>query len=299
GKIELHRERASLAEILRSAIETSRPHIEAARHQLTVQWPPGAAPIDAAPVRMAQVFSNLLNNAAKYTRPGGSIDVKVEARPDRYMVHVRDNGVGISPEMLGKIFAPFTQDVHPARRSQGGLGIGLSLVEGLVRLHGGRVEAHSPGLDQGSEFTVRLPRPAGERGASGQAAVRPHVPAAPTSSARRLLVVDDNEDAANTVAELLQMGGNAVEVAGDGTTAVAKVAEFRPDVVLLDIGLPDIDGYEVARRIRKLEGVRQPILIALTGWGQQQDKEAAAAAGFDHHWTKPVDPARLQELSAR
>ncbi|MGZ5270958.1 MAG: ATP-binding protein [Ramlibacter sp.] len=299
GKIELKKEPTNLVHVIGSAVEISRPHIEALHHKLSITFPSESTDLVADPARLAQVFSNLLNNAAKYTRRGGRIDVIVEAYPLELVVRVRDNGTGIEPEMLGKVFGLFTQVTHPTERRQGGLGIGLSLVEGLVRLHGGRVEAHSPGLDQGSEFTVRLPRPAGERGASGQAAARPHVPAAPTSSARRLLVVDDNEDAANTVAELLQMGGNAVEVAGDGTTAVAKVAEFRPDVVLLDIGLPDIDGYEVARRIRKLEGVRQPILIALTGWGQQQDKEAAAAAGFDHHWTKPVDPARLQELSAR
>jgi CheY-like chemotaxis protein len=168
-----------------------------------------------------------------------------------------------------------------------------------VRLHGGRVEAHSPGLDQGSEFTVHLPRSDDSRPAASPHTAAEPTPAPPTTAARRLLVVDDNEDAANTVAELLQMAGNEVAVASDGLSAVEKTREFRPDVVLLDIGLPDINGYEVARRIRKLEGVRQPILIALTGWGQQQDKQAAADAGFDHHWTKPVDPARLLELSGR
>jgi CheY-like chemotaxis protein len=277
----------------------SRPHIESAHHKLSISFPDGPTNLQADPARLAQVFSNLLNNAAKYTRRGGRIDVVVEAEPQELVVRVRDNGTGIQPDMLGKVFGLFTQVTHPTERRQGGLGIGLSLVDGLVRLHGGRVEAHSAGLDQGSEFTVYLPRREAEQAMPQAPRAAAFAPAAPAAGARRLLVVDDNEDAANTVAELLQMSGNEVAVASDGVSAVAKTAEFRPDVVLLDIGLPDINGYEVARRIRKLEGVRQPILIALTGWGQQQDKDAAAEAGFDHHWTKPVDPARLQELSAR
>ena len=300
GKIELKKETTNLVHVINAAVEISRPHIEAAHHKLSITFADEPTNLQADPARLTQVFSNLLINAAKYTRRGGRIDVIVEAHPRELVVRVRDNGTGIEPEMLGKVFGLFTQITHPTERRQGGLGIGLSLVDGLVRLHGGRVEAHSAGLDQGSEFTVHLPRreadsvlPAGPKAAAAPGS------GAPAPGARRLLVVEDNEDAANTVAELLQMSGNEVAVARDGVSAVKQTAEFRPDVVLLDIGLPDINGYEVARRIRKLEGVRQPILIALTGWGQQQDKDAAAAAGFDHHWTKPVDPARLQELSAR
>jgi signal transduction histidine kinase len=301
GKIELKKELTNLVHVIGSAVEMSRPHIEAAHHKLSISFPDESTDLSADPARLAQVFSNLLNNAAKYTRRGGQIDVIVEARADDLAVRVRDNGTGIAPEMLGKVFGLFTQVTHPNERRQGGLGIGLSLVDGLVRMHGGRVEARSAGLEQGSEFTVVLPRLRRERMLPTPAPAA--APAAPdfrgAGGARRLLVVDDNEDAASTVAELLQMGGNEVVIANDGHSAVERTADFRPDVVLLDIGLPDINGYEVARRIRKLEGVRQPILIALTGWGQQQDKQAAAQAGFDHHWTKPVDPARLQELATR
>jgi PAS domain S-box-containing protein len=298
GKIELKKEPTNLVHVINAAVEISRPHIESAHHKLSISFPNEPTDLVADAARLAQVFTNLLNNAAKYTRRGGRIDVIVETQPEDLVVRVRDTGTGIAPEMLGKVFGLFTQVTHPTERRQGGLGIGLSLVEGLVRLHGGRVEAFSAGLDKGSEFVVHLPRLRRERPAAARPPeAAPPVPTQPP--ARRMLVVDDNEDAASTVAELLQMSGNEVQVANDGTTAVAKTAEFRPDVVLLDIGLPDINGYEVARRIRRLEGVRQPILIALTGWGQQQDKEAAAQAGFDHHWTKPVDPVRLQELSAR
>jgi PAS domain S-box-containing protein len=298
GKIELKKEATNLVHVVGAAVEISRPHIEAAHHKLSITFPNESTDLVADPARLTQVFSNLLNNAAKYTRRGGRIEVMVEAEAEELVVRIKDNGTGIAPEMLGKVFGLFTQVTQPSERRQGGLGIGLSLVEGLVRLHGGRVQAFSPGLDQGSEFVVHLPRVRRERpaGAPGPASVAP-APTAPP--ARRVLVVDDNEDAASTVAELLQMGGNEVDVAHDGAGAVARTAEFRPHVVLLDIGLPDFDGYEVARRIRRLQGVRQPVLIALTGWGQQQDKDAAARAGFDHHWTKPVDPARLEELSSR
>ena len=299
GKIELKKEPTNLVHVIGTAVEISRPHIEAAHHKLSIAFPDESTDLVADPARLAQVFSNLLNNAAKYTRRGGRIDVTVEARPDELEVRVKDNGSGIAPEMLGKVFGLFTQAPHPGEGRHGGLGIGLSLVDGLVRLHGGRVEATSPGLDQGSEFIVRLPRHRRESPAAPENAPRESGAPAPVAHARRLLVVDDNEDAAETVAELLRMAGNEVVVVHDGRSAVAQAAEFRPDVVLLDIGLPDFSGYEVARRIRKLEGVRQPILIALTGWGQQQDKEQARQAGFDHHWTKPVDPARLQELSSR
>ncbi|HZY20553.1 MAG TPA: ATP-binding protein [Ramlibacter sp.] len=297
GKVELKKEPTNLVSVIASAVEISRPHIEAAHHKLSISFPDEPTDLVADPARLAQVFSNLLNNAAKYTRKGGRIDLSVEAQPEELVVRVQDNGTGIAPDMLGKVFGLFTQVKQPTERRQGGLGIGLSLVEGLVRLHGGHVEAFSAGLEQGSEFVVRLPRQ--RRAAAARAGIVSPSPAPATQAQRRVLVVDDNEDAASTVAELLQMSGNDVRIANDGATAVARTAEFRPDVVLLDIGLPDFDGYEVARRIRRLEGVRQPILIALTGWGQQQDKDAAARAGFDHHWTKPVDPARLQELSMR
>ncbi|MDB5947531.1 MAG: putative histidine kinase, hybrid, partial [Ramlibacter sp.] len=239
------------------------------------------------------------NNASKYTPHGGDIHVAVESAPLSLVVRISDTGTGIAPGMLKKVFNLFTQVTHPAERRQGGLGIGLSLVEGLVRLHGGTAEARSRGLNQGSEFVVTLPRAP----AAVHAPVRPADPRetapAPGSGSRRILVVDDNVDAATTVAELLEMFGNDVTVAHDGASAVDRTVEFRPDVVLLDIGLPDINGYEVARRIRRLEGVRQPLLVALTGWGQQADKMLASSAGFDQHWTKPVDTLKLKELSTR
>jgi PAS domain S-box-containing protein len=299
GKIELHKERCELAAVLQSAIETSRPHVETAGHELVLRLPAEPIELDADPVRLAQVFSNLLNNAAKFTRPGGAIEVDAKAGPEECTVCVRDNGLGIAPEMLGKVFALFTQVTHPSQRSQGGLGIGLSLVEGLVRLHGGRVEARSDGLGKGSEFMVHLPRgrpaeahqPPSQESAAGSARDEP-------GTRPRVLVVDDNRDAASTLAELLQMMGSEVREAYDGLQAVAAATEFRPDVVLLDIGLPDINGYEVARRIRALAGLAQPRLVALTGWGQEEDKRLAQQAGFDEHWTKPVDPARLQRLTA-
>lgn len=318
GKIELKKERTNLAAILASAVETSRPHIEAARHQLRVCVPPGEnTDLEADPVRLAQVFSNLLNNAAKYTRPGGRIDVGVQCEPQRLVVRVRDNGAGIAPEMLDKVFALFTQGAHPAQRSQGGLGIGLSLVDGLVKLHGGTVEALSAGPDQGCEFVIYLPRSLPIASAQAPAPQEPPLRAsAPAPAAtgqvhpvpaaeggrdaagqrRRILVVDDNKDAAATLAELLEMMDSEVAVAHDGHSAVAEVRRFAPHVVLLDIGLPDITGYDAARLIRALEGVPQPRLIALTGWGQDQDKRMAAEAGFDDHWTKPVDPKRLMGL---
>jgi PAS domain S-box-containing protein len=299
GKIELKKQPADLASILHSAIETSRPHIEAARHKLSVQLPDEAIEVEADAVRLAQVFSNLLNNSAKYTRPGGIIDLIVQIEPERLVVRVRDNGSGIAPEMLGKVFGLFTQITHPSERTQGGMGIGLSLVEGLVRLHGGSVEAHSEGPDMGSEFIVYLPRlkPAATTvPPQGTPQTANAEPAA--GRRRRILVVDDNADAANTLAELLQILGSETSVAHDGLSAVERVVQFTPDVVLLDIGLPDINGYEAARRIRGLEGVPQPRLIALTGWGQEQDKKLAAQAGFDDHWTKPVDSERLQQLAA-
>jgi PAS domain S-box-containing protein len=299
GKIELKKEETNLVTILNSAIETARPHIESAQHRLTLSFPSEPTTLRADPVRLAQVFSNILHNASKYTPHGGEIHVRVETQADSLVVRVRDSGTGIAPDMLKKVFTLFTQVTHPVERRQGGLGIGLSLVEGLVRLHGGSVEANSQGLNRGSEFIVTLPRgtavahhvarPANE----GDAAV------GNGSGSRRILVVDDNVDAATTVGDLLEMYGNEVTLAHDGTSAVDRTREFRPDVVLLDIGLPDINGYEVARQIRRLEGVRQPLLVALTGWGQQADKKLASRAGFDQHWTKPVDSAKLKELSAR
>ena len=297
GKMELKSEVTSLLPILAAAVEMSRPHIEAAQHQLVLSFTNEPTQLLADPARLAQVFTNLLNNAAKYTRPGGRIEVVAEALPTELVVRVRDNGAGIEPAMLDEVFGLFTQVPQADSRRAGGLGIGLSLVQGLVRLHGGRVEARSAGLQQGSEFIVHLPR------LTQGAAVIPPAPgpqeaSRPVHGPRRILVVDDNIDAATTVADLLSMSGTEVDVVHDGCAAVDHTSSFRPDIVLLDIGLPDISGYEAARRIRRLQGVRQPRLIALTGWGQKDDKQMAADAGFDQHWTKPVDPQRLLALTS-
>ncbi len=296
GKLQLKKESVSLVSVLGAAVEMSRPHIEAAHHQLVLDFTSEPALVMADPARLAQVFTNLLNNAAKYTGRGGRIEVSVQSQQDEVQVLVRDNGAGIEPQMLRQVFGLFTQVSPRDDHRAGGLGIGLSLVEGLVRLHGGRVEARSAGLGQGSEFVVHLPR----------LAPAPRVDLASVAPAagegghppRRVLVVDDNVDAATMTADLLAMSGSEVDVVHDGRAAVDHTASFRPDVVLLDIGLPDISGYEAARRIRQLQGVRQPQLIALTGWGQQTDKEQAEQAGFDQHWTKPVDPLRLLSLAS-
>ena len=293
GKIALRKEDADLVTIITNAVEAVRPQIEAARHKLSIALPGGSTRIHADPVRLAQVFANLIGNAAKYTNDGGQIDVGLDATDEEFIVSVRDNGIGIEPELIQNLFHIFRQGSHPLERSDGGLGIGLSLVDGLVRLHGGRVAAYSAGPGQGSEFTVHLPRGGTPTAEPVPAEPAPqHEPAPP----RRVLVVDDNIDGANTVAELLRLMGHEVEVEHDGLGAVSAALRLRPDVVLLDIGLPGIDGYEAARRIRSEEGPTHMKLVALTGWGQDQDKERAFGAGFDLHCVKPVGLEQLQKL---
>jgi PAS domain S-box-containing protein len=299
GKIELKKELISVSDILADAIETCRPQIDASRHTLTVALPEAPTPMRADPTRLAQVFANLLTNAAKYTNPGGRIDVSLDAAPEAYMVRIKDNGIGIAPDMQKRIFSMFAQVSHPLERNQGGLGIGLSLVRGLVKMHGGRVEARSAGLGKGSEFMVSLPHEQNVQASAPAPAPGRADDASPLMgrAARRILVVDDNIDAATTLAEILRMLGNEVSVVHDGLSAVSAASVMRPDVVLLDIGLPGIDGYEAARRIRGTPAGRSVILIALTGWGQPQDVAQARAAGFDRHWVKPVTLAKLKELS--
>jgi PAS domain S-box-containing protein len=300
GKIELKKELGSLTNILKNAIETSRPQIEAGKHKLTVMLPDEPAMLHADPTRLAQVFSNLLTNAAKYTNQGGDILVALECMPGEFVVRVRDTGIGIEPVMLKSVFKMFTQVTHPIERSQGGLGIGLSLVDGLVKMHGGSVEAFSKGAGHGSEFVVRLPRLKEEHAAPAPAQGTPpqlrliENPAQP----KRVLVVDDSVDAATTVAEILRMLGNEVVTVHDGLDAVTTAVSMQPDVIILDIGLPGIDGYEAARRIRAQEGERRrTVLIALTGWGQEDDRRRAYAAGFDQHWVKPVGMEQLKQIS--
>jgi PAS domain S-box-containing protein len=290
GKIELRREVLDLRDVLRAAIESSQPLIDRREHALAVELPGGSAWVDGDPVRLAQVFSNLLTNAAKYTPPGGRIELQLLLVDDSVQVRVSDTGIGIAPELLPRVFALFTQASRANDLDQQGLGIGLYLVEGLVHMHGGSIAADSRGPGQGSRFTVTLPRAPAPATTVPQAA-----PATQTRPRRQVLVVDDNTDAAQTLAELLEILGHATTTAHDGASALAAFQAFEPDVVLLDIGLPDMDGYQVARRIRERGGAHTR-LVALTGWGQAEDKRRATQAGFDMHWTKPVDPARLEEI---
>jgi PAS domain S-box-containing protein len=302
GKIELRKERVPLAEVVRSAVESSGPLIEEFRHTLTVTLPPGPMVLEADPTRLAQVLLNLLNNAAKYTEPGGRIDVRADvaggrdgASPAALEVRIRDNGIGIPKEMLPRVFEMFTQGQHSRDRAQGGLGIGLSLVRGLVRLHGGTVEANSEGPGRGSEFVVRLPLPAQEpHGARMPSASPPSCNGATVHL--RVLIVDDNIDAAESLALLLDMVGHETRTAPDGPTALGTAFTFLPDVVLLDIGLPGMSGYDVARQLRQAPGLSGVLLVAMTGWGQEDDQRRSREAGFDYHLVKPVDANALQQL---
>jgi signal transduction histidine kinase len=295
GKIELRKERVDLSEVLKSAIETSRPLIEECGHQLTVNLPAEPVPLNADLTRLAQVFLNLLNNSAKYTERGGQIWLSAERQDDTVVVRVRDNGAGIPPQMLPRIFEMFTQVDRSLERAQGGLGIGLTLVRRLVEMHGGSVEAHSEGTGKGSEFIVRLfvARNAGlenpSEGSNGG-------DAGPAGRRHRILVVDDNQDAANSLAMLLRMKGHDVRTAYDGLEAVDAAATHKPDVVLLDVGLPRLNGFDVARRIREGESQGHVVLVALTGWGHDEDRRRSKEAGFDHHMVKPADPAALDRV---
>jgi signal transduction histidine kinase/ActR/RegA family two-component response regulator len=297
GRIELRRERVALAAIVDSAVEASQPLIQKRRHQLTVRIPAAPIWLYADATRMAQVLANLIHNAAKYMDQAGRIQLSAERQGEQAVVRIKDTGVGIPAAMLPRIFDMFTQLDSSRDRSEGGLGIGLTLVQSLVELHGGTVEAHSEGQGKGSEFVVRVPAPADLQTAASPAAAHEGAPEA-AGAGRRILVVDDNRDAAETLVLLLQMMGNQVQEAHDGLEAVAAAASFRPEIILLDIGLPGLNGYQAARRIREQDGGSGIVLVALTGWGQDEDRRRSKEAGFDHHLTKPVDLADLQALLA-
>jgi len=295
GKIELRKKPVELSEIVNSAIEVSRPLIEKWGHELTVTMPPRPVCLDADATRLTQVFMNLLNNAAKYTNRGGRIELVATLQGSQVLVSVKDDGIGIPPDMLPRIFEPFAQVERSRERSEGGLGIGLTLVKRLLELHGGDIEVRSKGPGRGSEFIARLPVTSLEAGKpSGVETAEPKAPA----STRRVLIVDDNKDAADSLGILLRMMGNEVHTAHDGLEAVGAAAIFHPEVVLLDIGLPKLSGYEVARRIREQEDGVETLLVAVTGWGQPEDRRRSQEAGFDYHLTKPIDHAVLQELLA-
>ncbi len=296
GKIELRREHVELAAVIQQAVESSRPAIDKFRHALTVNLPSAPIYLYADPVRMAQAFGNLLNNATKYSEPGGRIAVTAEQREFEVVISIKDSGLGISPEMLPNIFDMFTQSDDAIERAHGGLGIGLTLVRRLVELHKGSVSARSDGLGCGSEFVVRLPMTLSEPPAL---AAPPAAPApARAATGRRVLVVDDNRDSAASMAMLMEINGNETRMAHDGLEALEAASAFRPDVVLLDIGLPELNGYEVARRIRQQPWGADVLLIALTGWGQDEDRRKSGEAGFNGHLVKPVDFAVLTKLLA-
>jgi signal transduction histidine kinase len=291
-KLELRRARIDLRSAIQSAVEATRPAIDAYGHRLTIDVPTAAMWVDADPTRLAQAFSNLLNNAVKYTERGGAIQLTAAARGDTAKVTVADTGIGIPPQMLPRIFDMFLQ-LQPHRdRTHGGLGIGLSLAKRLVELHGGRIDAHSDGPGRGSRFVVQLPltpayTDAAARGRDEASALAP----------RRVLIAEDSADAAEMLRVMLRLKGHDVRVAEDGARAVALAEAFDPQIAFVDIGMPGMDGYEAARRIRALLG-RRVVLVALTGWGQDEDQRRSREAGFDHHLTKPPEPEILERLIA-
>jgi CheY-like chemotaxis protein/two-component sensor histidine kinase len=299
GKIELRRERVDLATILGDAVEATRPLIDELGHELVLRLPPQALALDADATRLVQAFMNLLNNAAKYMDRGGRIEVAAQASEAEVAVRIRDSGIGIPPDRLDSVFEMFSQVETALARSRGGLGIGLSLTQRLVEMHGGSVKASSEGLGRGSEFSVRLPlagpgadEPAHELAQAGAA------DRFGTGAPLRILIADDNQDAAATLALLFEIMGHSVQQAHDGEAAVKAAAEFAPQVVLLDIGMPKLNGYQACRKIRELPNGAAATLVAVTGWGQPGDRKASHEAGFDQHLVKPVDPAALADLLA-
>jgi PAS domain S-box-containing protein len=295
NKLDIRKEHVELAAVVDSAVESSRPLIQQCGHELTVSLPPQPVHLEADPIRLAQVLLNLLNNAAKYTKRGGHIWLTAEREGSDAVVSVRDNGIGIPGDMLARIFDMFAQVDRSLEQSQGGLGIGLTLVRRLVDMHDGSIEARSNGVDAGSEFVVRLP-------IFGQPPQQPPPssdgPRATALSECRILVVDDNKDTADSLGMLLQLKGNDIRTAHDGLEAVEIAEAFHPELVLLDIGLPKLNGYEVARRIRQQPWGRDVILVALTGWGQDEDRRRSQEAGFNFHIVKPVELAALEKLLA-
>ncbi|HET6883624.1 MAG TPA: ATP-binding protein [Pirellulales bacterium] len=295
GKVELRRERIELATAVARAVETSQPALDAEGHRLTVSLVPEPLLVDGDLVRLAQVVSNLLNNAAKYTERNGHIRLEAAAEGAEAVIRVRDTGIGIDPAVLPKLFDMFYQAERRTKQSQGGLGIGLSLVRGLVELHGGTVEAHSAGHGTGSEFVVRLPLLARQATvADQQRCGPPHV--GPQVRGRRILVVDDNVDAADSLAMLLRLEGHEAKAFYDGHAALAYAEANPPSIALIDLGMPKMDGCELARAMRARPGLQDVVLVALTGWGQPEDRQRTAAAGFDHHLVKPVDMKVLRSL---
>lgn len=295
GKIELRREPVELATVVARAVETAQSLIDAQGHRLNVDLPVESLLLYADPVRLTQVVGNLLMNSAKYMDANGQIWVSALRDGDRVTLKVRDQGIGISPELLPRVFDLFVQADHATTKAQGGLGIGLTLVKSLVEMHSGRVQATSPGLGKGCEVVVELPLlvQLGQRTSDASSEDLNRESSKPGS---RVLVVDDNRDAALSLSMLLRLQGNDVRVAYDGPTALEVAVDFRPNIIFLDIGMPGMDGYEVARRLRRMPVVANTVLAALTGWGQDEDRRRTAEAGFDHHLVKPPEPTMIEQL---
>jgi signal transduction histidine kinase/ActR/RegA family two-component response regulator len=296
GKVQLKKQWIELSTIVNRAIETVSPLLEQRKHSLIVKIPTSGCEINVDAERMAQVVSNLLTNAAKYTEIGGEIRISVQQGKEWIELVVSDSGMGINPQLLPQVFDLFTQGSQPLDRSQGGLGLGLTIVRSLVMMHGGTVEAQSAGPGKGSKFTIRLPFDATARPQKPPAAHR-RVPQPPDVRDKRyILIVDDNEDAADTLKISLEAAGHVVHVAHDGPSALKLAGEIAPDVAVLDIGLPVMDGYELARQLRTQRGLTQLPLIAISGYGQDSDQHRSKAAGFDAHLVKPVDPEQIETL---
>jgi PAS domain S-box-containing protein len=295
GKIDLKKERVALEDVIEGAVESSMPLVSAAGHSLELDMPDRCLELEADPIRLGQVMSNLLNNAAKYTPSGGRIKLFVHREAKTVVISIADSGIGIAPDALPQVFEMFTQVGRGRDRSQGGLGIGLALVRRLVELHDGTVTAESAGIGAGSKFVVRLPLATHFESALPSAVLPEAQPAIPL----RVLVVDDNVDAAESLAALLDLAGHATRVAHDGDQALLTAHEFRPEVVFLDIGMPGKDGYEVAKALRGKPETQQAVLVALTGWGAKDDRARSTSAGFDHHLTKPAGLAAVEGLLSK
>jgi CheY-like chemotaxis protein/anti-sigma regulatory factor (Ser/Thr protein kinase) len=295
-----------LSSVIQQAVEVARPLLDEAEHELTIDLPDEPVFLNADRARLAQVFGNLLNNSCKYTRPHGRISLTATREDGEVVVTVKDNGAGIPPDKLGSIFDMFMQVDKTSERSQGGLGIGLTLVKRLVEMHGGSIEPRSGGEGMGSEFVVRLPVLSYPTAASGSQAAARFAPEHESSvggdsspkydTKRRVLIVDDNRDSADSLAMLMEITGNETYLAHDGVEAVDAVEKYRPQVVLLDIGLPRLDGHEVCRQIREQPWGKDIVIIALTGWGQEDDRRKSQEAGFNGHLVKPVDYDKLLAL---
>jgi len=297
GKFAVRKARIDLRDPVHDALETVRPFIESRRHALEVRISDAPLRVDGDAARLAQVIGNLLHNAAKYTEPGGRIDLDVKEEEDQAVVRVRDNGIGLDARSAASIFEMFVQVDRSLTRAQAGLGVGLTLARRLVALHGGTITAYSPGLGRGSEFAVRIPIAHGAAPASVEIETRPP-PAPAERHARRILLADDNVEFADSLATILTSHGHQVRVAHDGAEALREVEQFVPEFAFLDIGMPKVHGYEVARRLRERPETADCVLVAVTGWGQEDDRRRAQEAGFDRHLVKPVEATDIESILA-